>query len=253
MPPSTIALNNATTKAAPSERKKFIEPVAMPICDARHRILHRDGGDRKHRADAEPDHHQDQHGDIERQTDRPDRQRAEARNADHEAGHRHALVVLDHHHQPPGQGRGHHRRAHQRDQRQSRLAGRHVDHGLEIERHEDRQSHQRRHAAGAGKRGAAHDRIGEHGQRQERLRRRSSAAPRTAPTATPSPRTATRIGQLSHSNRTPPQVSASSSEIAAAIIRKAPGQSSECTRALRRHPLAAHCWSWRARPGRAAR
>ena len=96
--------------------------------------------------------------------------RASARIAIDEPDQRHALVVRDVHHQPAGDRRPHHRRAHQRDQRQAGLAGGEMQHHLEIQRHEDRHADQRAHVAGAGERRAAHHRIAEHGERQERLR-----------------------------------------------------------------------------------
>ena len=51
-------MNAATVNEAISARKKFIAPVMVPICAARHRILQRNHADRKCRAEAEREYRQ---------------------------------------------------------------------------------------------------------------------------------------------------------------------------------------------------
>ena len=89
----------------------------------------------------------------------------------HQPDHRPALVVLRPRHDAPGDLCPGHRAAHQRDQRQARLARRQPDHRLEIERHEDGQAdHGADHEEVGGGAGADH-RIEHDGERHERLGR----------------------------------------------------------------------------------
>ena len=142
---------------------------------ARDHVLHRHLGEGGERPEAGAD--QDQQ-DLEPQkveTCGPPAQRRHRRDRDHEPEHGQRLVVGDPAQDLAGEAGADVERHHQHHQAQARIRGAEPDDGLQVARQEDVEPHDRSPAAGIGDEGAAHHRIEQNRDRDQRLRGRDQA------------------------------------------------------------------------------